>query len=107
MKKKFSVLLSIILLISMLFTGCSNSGGGTGGKKILRSNNSSEPGSLDPPLAQGTHESWILRIFEGLMTFDEKELVQVWLKIKSQRMGLLIPLLFVMASSGQMTISDS
>ncbi len=74
MKKKLSVLLSIILLVSMLFTGCSNSDGGTGGKKILRSNNSSEPGSLDPPLAQGTHESWILEnVFEGLMTFDEKE----------------------------------
>lgn len=73
MKKKLSVLLSIILLVSMLFTGCSNSDGGTGGKKILRSNNSSEPGSLDPPLAQGTHESWILEnVFEGLMTFDEK-----------------------------------
>ena len=50
----------------------------TGGKKILRTNNSSEPGSLDPALAQGTHESWILEnVFEGLMTFDENgELVE-------------------------------
>lgn len=46
--------------------------GASTGKKILRTNNSSEPGSLDPPLAQGTHESWILEnCFEGLMTFDE------------------------------------
>lgn len=39
---------------------------------ILRTNNSSEPGSLDPAKAQGTHESWILNhIFEGLMKTDE------------------------------------
>ena len=41
------------------------------GEKILRTNNSSEPGSLDPALAQGTHESWVLdHVFEGLMKLD-------------------------------------
>ena len=40
-------------------------------EKILRTNNSSEPGSLDPALAQGTHESWVLdHTFEGLMKID-------------------------------------
>lgn len=36
--------------------------------KIIRTNNSSEPGALDPGLAQGTHDSWVLNhTFEGLM----------------------------------------
>lgn len=40
---------------------------------ILRTNNSSEPGSLDPAKAQGTHESWTLdHIFEGLMKYDKE-----------------------------------
>lgn len=82
MSKKFIILTSLILVLAIIFTGCSspsNEGKDpagnnqtAGGKKILRSNNSSEPGSLDPALAQGTHESWILEnVFEGLMTFDE------------------------------------
>ena len=42
------------------------------GEKILRTNNSSEPASLDPALAKGTHESWILQhAFTGLMSYDE------------------------------------
>jgi oligopeptide transport system substrate-binding protein len=91
MNKKLVVLMSILLVLVMVFTGCSSpadktddetgdetQNGGTGAKKILRTNNSSEPGSLDPALAQGTHESWVLEnVFEGLMTFNEKgELVE-------------------------------
>lgn len=89
MSKKILKLISIFLVLAVLFTGCSSPASEeepqetseettseetveTTGKKILRTNNSSEPGSLDPPLAQGTHESWILEnCFEGLMTFDE------------------------------------
>lgn len=85
MSKRLLVLISVLLALAVLFTGCSSPstdegdknsngtpGGQTTGKKILRTNNSSEPGSLDPALAQGTHESWILEnVFEGLMTFDE------------------------------------
>ncbi len=38
------------------------------GEKIIRTNNSSEPGALDPGLASGTHDSWVLNhVFEGLM----------------------------------------
>jgi len=87
MNKKLVVLMSLLLVLVMVFTGCSSStnetgdetqNGNTEGKKILRTNNSSEPGSLDPALAQGTHESWVLEnVFEGLMTFDENgELVE-------------------------------
>lgn len=51
-------------------------GAGTGGDEAkagyIRTNNTSEPGSLDPALAQGTHESWVLQhTFEGLMTYDK------------------------------------
>ncbi len=73
MNKKFLVLVSLLLVTTIIFTGCSKSADtpkDTGGKsepKILKTNNSSEPGTLDPALAQGTHESWILdHIFEGL-----------------------------------------
>ncbi len=91
MKRKFVLFISMLLIGTLLVTGCGGGGTdtsketdeGTGegtetGEKILRSNNSSEPGSLDPALAQGTHESWILEnVFEGLMTFDENgELVE-------------------------------
>lgn len=99
MKRKLLVLLSLILVFAMLFTACAapaddepvetedldtsaedteeddteDTDTADTGKKILKSNNSSEPGSLDPALAQGTHESWVLEnVFEGLMTFDEK-----------------------------------
>lgn len=89
MNKKLLVLMSILLVASIVVTGCSkpadNSGTETptvvepnipdlpelAGDKVLRTNNSSEPGTLDPALAQGTHESWILsNTFEGLMKND-------------------------------------
>ena len=87
MNRKLLIVLSLILVLSMVATACSPPQGGdsqptTGSEepanveepaaeKVLRTNNSSEPGSLDPPLAQGTHESWILdHTFEGLMKVD-------------------------------------
>lgn len=98
-KKIYSILI-LILVFSVLLTSCVPQGEGSknenkenvkeneGDEKsnnsdlqtvinkptdnILRTNNSSEPGSLDPVLAQGTHESWILdHTFEGLMKVDE------------------------------------
>ncbi len=70
MNKKYLVLVSVLLVVAVVFTGCSSD---KENGKILKTNNSSEPGSLDPALAEGTHESWVLEnIFEGLMTFDEK-----------------------------------
>ncbi len=80
MKKLLTVLLMLVLALSLVLTGCgpkeappAPNGGepAPSEPKIIRTNNSSEPGSLDPPLAQGTHESWILdHIFEGLMKID-------------------------------------
>lgn len=89
MKKKLSLILILILCLSITLTACVPGGdkekvegtdssetttttGSAPTDKILRTNNSSEPGSLDPALAQGTHESWILdHTFEGLMKVDE------------------------------------
>lgn len=72
MKKKLFVLASLFLAFSFVLTGCSPKAPTTDAPKILRTNNSSEPGSLDPALAQGTHESWVLQhTFEGLMSYAE------------------------------------
>lgn len=71
MKKRVATLASLFLVLTLILTGC------TGAKddaerKVLRTNNSSEPGSLDPALAQGTHESWVLNhTFQGLMDYSE------------------------------------
>lgn len=101
MKKRFLILISLLLVMTMIFVGCvpdsdetpSDTGTDTetpatdtddkadddttaSGDKILRTNNASEPGSLDPALAQGTHESWVLNhTFEGLMKLDEDGMV--------------------------------
>ncbi len=79
MKKRLVLFTSILLVLAMIITGCfsptvkaGDENAGSTKNKILRANNGSEPGSLDPALVQGTHESWILEnVFEGLMTFDE------------------------------------
>ena len=84
MRKRMIALVSVLLILALAFTACSGGTGSEGegngeeGKKILRTNNMSEPGSLDPALAQGTHESWVLdHTFEGLMKKDQNgELVE-------------------------------
>ncbi len=96
MKKKIITIASLALTVALLTTACfaggntdksttpdkpgtdagttegtNDSDSGSTGDKILRTNNSSEPGSLDPALAQGTHESWVIdHAFEGLMKKD-------------------------------------
>jgi len=70
MKKRLMVVASLALAVALLTTGCFSGGGGKG--KILHTNNTSEPGSLDPALAEGTHESWVIdHVFEGLMKKDK------------------------------------
>jgi oligopeptide transport system substrate-binding protein len=94
LKKKLGSTLILILSTFFVLSGCF--GGGTtkepssndSGKpsdkteetapKVLRLNNSSEPGSLHPGTAQGTHDSWILEhAFEGLTKkTSEGEIIQ-------------------------------
>ena len=76
MKKSFVLVLAMLMVFSFALSACApkapaeTPGGETPAPatelKILRTNNMSEPGSLDPALAQGTHESWVLdHTFEG------------------------------------------
>ncbi|CDZ74637.1 Oligopeptide transport system permease protein OppA [Peptoniphilus sp. ING2-D1G] len=87
MIKKFKSLTALLALLALVLTACGGGGSnsatekggsegsaGTGGAEgdILYTANRSEPGTLDPALAQGTHESWILNhLFTGLLTYDE------------------------------------
>ncbi|MED0679525.1 peptide ABC transporter substrate-binding protein [Aneurinibacillus thermoaerophilus] len=75
-KKSFSIFLSFVLLFMLALTGCGggekSAGGEKAGEKILRVNNSTEPGSLHPARAQGTHDSWPMRhLFVGLTMKEE------------------------------------
>lgn len=89
MKKRNLRIVTMLLALVMLVTACggggkaNNAGGEAAGDKaaegkILRTNNSSEPGTLDPALATGTHDSFPMQhMYEGLMKYNEKgELVQ-------------------------------
>ncbi|HWR61446.1 MAG TPA: peptide ABC transporter substrate-binding protein [Clostridia bacterium] len=77
MKKSLVLVLAMMLILSMALSACAPKApestpgeatpAPTAEPKILRTNNMSEPGALDPQLAQGTHDSWVLdHIFEGL-----------------------------------------
>ncbi|WP_417900742.1 peptide ABC transporter substrate-binding protein [Bacillus haimaensis] len=92
MKSKFYLFSALLLVVALLLSACSFSESTSNNKnnnnetesptdsenegttdeessspKVLRLNNGSEPGSLHPALAQGTHDSWILEhTFEGL-----------------------------------------
>ena len=80
-----SVLIACVMLLAACGGGANNSANGgnggeqtasseSGGEKILRTNNKAEPGSLDPAIAKGTHESFVIyQAFEGLMRYDEND----------------------------------
>ena len=71
MKKKMTSIIGLILVFALTLTGCGSGNKAQEGKRI-RTVNYSEPGSLDPALAQGTHESWILNhLYTGLLTYDK------------------------------------
>ncbi|WP_236712649.1 peptide ABC transporter substrate-binding protein [Peribacillus muralis] len=82
-KSKFSVV-ALLMAIMLILAACNGGSketsnekeGGSGDSsksKVLNVNNSSEPGSLHPANAQGTHESWILEhTFEGLTKKTEE-----------------------------------
>jgi len=84
MNKKFYKTLCLMLVLALALTGCFGGQNSTEAPKestgdtpkaeekaepkILRINNSSEPGSLHPGKAQGTHDSWVIEhVMEGLM----------------------------------------
>lgn len=78
MNKRFKALIALLILTAALLTACgggktADSGSAKGGEgQILTVNGSSEPGTLDPALAQGTHESYILNhLFTGLLRYDK------------------------------------
>lgn len=82
-KSKFSVL-SLFLAMILVLAACNGGSEETSKEKeegtsksnepkVLNLNNSSEPGSLHPAKAQGTHDSWILNhTFEGLTKKTEE-----------------------------------
>lgn len=92
MKKNLQILFALVFSFAMIFslTACGGDKPADGEKgdaktaegsrtvamptdKIIRTNNSSEPGALDPGLAQGTHDSWVLNhTFEGLMKISKE-----------------------------------
>ncbi|MDD4503593.1 MAG: peptide ABC transporter substrate-binding protein [Clostridiaceae bacterium] len=77
MKKSLVLVLAMLMILSMALSACApkapaetpgDTPAPTDEPKILKTNNETEPGSLDPALAQGTHDSWVLdHVFEGLM----------------------------------------
>lgn len=75
MNKRFKGLVALLILTAVFLTACGgNKTASTDGAEgqILIVNNTSEPGSLDPALAQGTHESYLLNhLFTGLLRYDK------------------------------------
>ncbi len=78
MKKSKSIIAMAMAVMMLLGTACGTTGGkstgsssnGTATEKIARTNSAGgEPGTLQPGLSQGTHESWILdHMYKGLYT---------------------------------------
>lgn len=83
MKKRLNIFMSVFFAVMLVLAGCTTTGDKTDSskeddnkdpnvetpaeKKVLRTNNHSEPGALHPGLAQGTHDSWVIdHVFEGL-----------------------------------------
>jgi oligopeptide transport system substrate-binding protein len=74
LKRIVALLLTIAISVSLL-AGCGNASTQSAKNQILRLNNTEEPGSLHPAIAQGTHESWILEnLMEGLYKKESMEL---------------------------------
>jgi oligopeptide transport system substrate-binding protein len=91
MKKRFNIFLTAMFAMMLVLAGCTTTGDKADPgkkddpkneetpveKKILRTNNHSEPGALHPGLAQGTHDSWVIdHVFEGLTTKAQDGTIQ-------------------------------
>ena len=70
--------LAMLMAMSLVLTSCGTTTGSNEDlSNIIVLNNANEPGSLNPALATGTHDSWILiHLFEGLYTKTETGEVQ-------------------------------
>ena len=87
MKKRLNLFLTALFALMLVLSGCTTTGNKAqddekkpdnnddpaveepAEKKVLRTNNHSEPGALHPGLAEGTHDSWVIdHVFEGLTT---------------------------------------
>ncbi|MFD2443879.1 peptide ABC transporter substrate-binding protein [Bacillus sp. CGMCC 1.16607] len=79
MKTKRNLFMSIFFTLILVLAGCTTTEKTDSDKKedpkeevkdekkVLRTNNHSEPGALHPGLAEGTHDSWVIdHVFEGL-----------------------------------------
>lgn len=72
MKKRFRVV-ALLLALVVVLAACGKGGdsSSTDGQ-VLKVNNSAEPDTLHPGLAQGTHEGWpIYHMFDGLMRWGQ------------------------------------
>lgn len=70
MKKKWSAVLSMLLVFAFVLTACGSSNSAQDG--VLYTALQAEPGSLDPGLAQSSPESWVINhLYTGLLAYDK------------------------------------
>ncbi|WP_455256841.1 ABC transporter substrate-binding protein [Peptoniphilus asaccharolyticus] len=75
MNKRFKGLVALLILTAVFLTACGGSKSANTAVEgtVLVVNNGSEPGTLDPALSQGTHESYLLNhLFTGLLRYDKE-----------------------------------
>lgn len=83
MKKRMKRIGCLLIALSFMLTACGGGNGNGNGeavsdsgkeeKMIIHTSNGPEPGSLDPALATGTHESWALNhLYTGLLSYDKE-----------------------------------
>ncbi|HEX2945133.1 MAG TPA: peptide ABC transporter substrate-binding protein [Clostridia bacterium] len=73
MKRKSALLVSLVLVLSLLFTACSGTGSSNSGKlDTLAVNVGPDPDTIDPALNSAVDgATMIIHAFEGLMTLDK------------------------------------
>ena len=74
MKKRLTSAISVVIILTMMITMLTSCGGGNKSEaNTIHTVTYQEPGSLDPALSRGTHESLILNhLFTGLLSYNSK-----------------------------------